>query len=52
MQRIFLVREPSDCDQINKLCEMLDKTKEDYDIEYDDNVSDTNNWGYVVKVIW
>ena len=34
--RIFLVKEPSDCEPINALCEKLDKTKEDYEISYDD----------------
>lgn len=52
MQRIFLVKEPSDCEQINKLCEMLDKTHEDYDINYDDEVSDTNSFGIIVEVTW
>ena len=28
--RIFLVKEPSDCEPINALCEKLDKTREDY----------------------
>ena len=27
--RIFLVKEPSDCEPINALCEKLDKTIED-----------------------
>ena len=50
--RIFLVKEPSDCEPINALCEKLDKTKEHYEISYDDEKSEYNCYGYVVKVDW
>ena len=32
--RIFLVKEPSDCEPINALCEKLVRTKENYKIFY------------------
>ena len=50
--RIFLVKEPSDCEPINALFEKLDKTKEDYEISYDDETSEHNCYGYVVQVDW
>ena len=42
----------SDCEPINDLCEKLDKTKEDYEISYDDGTSEHNCYGYVVQVDW
>lgn len=50
--RIFLVKEPTDCEPINALCEKLDKTREDYEISYDDETSEYNCYGYVVQVDW
>lgn len=50
--RIFLVKEPNDCEVINKLCEKLDNKGVDYEIEYDDELSDNNCFGYTVVVDW
>ena len=50
--RIFLVKEPSDCEPINALCEKLDKTREDYEISSDDETSEYNCYGDVVQVDW
>lgn len=50
--RIFLVKEPSDCKPINDLCEKLDNVHVEYEITYDDEVSEHNCYGYVVQVDW
>ena len=50
--RIFLLIALSACDPINALCEKLDKTREDYEISYDDETSEYNCYGYVVEVDW
>lgn len=44
--RIFLVKEPSDCEPINALCEKLDKTKEDYEKK---SISIFNNWNNYIN---
>lgn len=51
-KRIFLVKEPDDCNRINELCEKLDKQGEEYEIEYDDSLCEANCFGYVVTVEW
>ena len=50
--RIFLLKESSDCQTNNDICEKLDKTKEDYDISYDDETSEYNCYGSVVQLDW
>ena len=50
--RIFLVKEPSDCEPINALCEKLDKQGEEYEIEYDDSLCEANCFGYIITVEW
>lgn len=50
--RIFLVTKPEDCENINKLCEKLDNKGTEYEIDYDDEMSDTNCFGYLVMVGW
>ena len=50
--RIFLVTKPEDCENINKLCEKLDNKGTKYVIDYDDEMSDTNCFGYLVMVDW
>ena len=50
--RIFLVTKPEDCENINKLCEKLDNKGTNYEIDYDDTMSDTNCFGYLVMVEW
>ena len=50
--RIFLVTKPEDCENINKLCEKLDNKGTEYEIGYDDGMSNTNCFGYLVIVDW
>lgn len=50
--RIFLVTKFEDCVEVNRLCEKLDSKGVDYEINYDDEMSDTNCFGYLVEVDW
>lgn len=50
--RIFLVTKPEDCEIINKFCEKLDNKGTEYEIDYDDGMSDTNCFGYLITVDW
>ena len=50
--RIFLVTKPEDCAIVNNFCEKLDNKGTNYEIDYDDTMSDTNCFGYLVMVEW
>lgn len=50
--RIFLVTKPEDCEIVNKFCEKLDNKGTEYEIDYDDGMSDTNCFGYLITVDW
>lgn len=52
MNRIFLVKEPKDCEPINSYCDSLDRKDIDYEVTYDDECSESNNFGIVVLISW
>ena len=50
--RIFLVTKPEDYEIVNKFCEKLDNKGTEYEIDYDDGISDANCFGYLITVDW
>ena len=50
--RILLVTKLEDCQIVNNFCEKLDNKGTEYEIDYDDEMSDTNCFGYLVMMDW